>query len=195
MFDSLLLCCEPTEEFTEQEFRLVGIAVNHALKGLDWIVRGYLCDDARQEASLKLFLLRPTLADIAAAERERYAMASLCHALHRWVEHELKRWSEVESRTENHGDDGPADEKEVDWNDLVSGDLLEAIGDEGLARELGGLQIKDQQLLNLHFFHQLTYEQIAGLLHESTGGVKKAGARAMRRLRMRLESNTVRPRA
>ena len=58
-----------------------------------------------------------------------------------------------------------------------------------------GLPIKDQQLLNLHFFHQLTYEQIAGLLHESIGGVKKAGARAVRRLQRRLESNTVRPRA
>lgn len=132
------------EEITKAERRRVDVAVGHVLKNLDWALQLYLRDECESEALMHVLRLRPVLARLPEAEREPYAVASLCHELFPWMKRELaQRWQVDPPRaagSEDAPSQEPADEREADWDDRIGRRLSDVVHDENLARELRRLK-------------------------------------------------------
>src|SRR5207244_1634981 len=106
-------------------------------------------------------------------------ITSLGHVLCRWMRHELERRQRVDPPRAPWSEGGaprePADERETDWDDRIARCLSDVIRDDNLARELRNLKLKEQRILNLRFFHQMSYISIARKLSGSAENVRKEG--------------------
>jgi RNA polymerase sigma factor (sigma-70 family) len=177
-------------EVTAVEHRLVETAVKHVLRRVDWPLQEYLRDDARQVASIAMFLLRATLVRLPEAERAPYATASLRHELFHWTKYELrqKRQADAYQDEEEHEDrpQGPADVLAAAWEELIARSVLDVPSSEHVAAAIRALPVRDQQALNLYYFIGLSDAETAQRRGCSTETVKSRRNRAVKKLQRHL---------
>jgi RNA polymerase sigma factor (sigma-70 family) len=173
--------------FDAVELRQVQATIRALWRSLDRALPSDVLADCFQEADLHLWEIRDRLRPLPHARQKAYAYRTVCRAVRRYLEQELRQKARALS-LEVLGSEGafPAGLEAgaaADWAATLSDRLLDYFTRPDLAEAFCRLSLRDQKILSFYFVQGRTDPEIGAVLDMTPPAVESCRRRALARLR------------